>query len=42
MLDSVIVDSLGALFQIIPFAILVSYTIAAIWALNMADRRVEL
>ena len=42
MLDSVIVDSLGILFQIIPFAILVFYTIAAIWVLSMTTKRVEL
>ena len=42
MLDSVVVDSLGVLFQIIPLAILVSYTIAAIWVLSMATKRVEL
>jgi ABC-2 type transport system permease protein len=42
MLDSVVVDSLGVLFQIIPLSILVSYTIAAIWVLNMATRRVKL
>jgi ABC-2 type transport system permease protein len=42
MLDSVVVDSLGVLFQIIPLSILVSYAIAAIWVLNMATRRVKL
>lgn len=42
MLDSVVVDSLGVLFQIIPFAILIFYTIAAIWVLSMTARRVEL
>ena len=42
MLDSVVVDSLGVLFQILPLAILVSFTIAAIWVLNLATRRVEL
>jgi ABC-2 type transport system permease protein len=42
MLDSVVVDSLGVLFQIIPLAILVSYTIAAIWVLSMATKRLEL
>jgi ABC-2 type transport system permease protein len=42
MLDSVVVDSLGVLFQIIPLAMLVSYAIAAIWVLNMATRRVKL
>ena len=42
MLDSVVVDSLGALFQIIPLAILVSYAIAAIWVLNMATKRLKL
>jgi len=42
MLDSVVVDSLGVLFQIIPLAILVSYAIAAIWVLSMATKRVEL
>jgi len=42
MLDSVVVDSLGVLFQIIPLAILVSYAIAAIWVLSMTTRRVEL
>jgi ABC-2 type transport system permease protein len=42
MLDSVVVDSLGVLFQIIPLAILVSYTIAAIWVLSMATKKVEL
>jgi ABC-2 type transport system permease protein len=42
MLDSVVVDSLGVLFQIIPLTILVSYTIAAIWVLSMTTRRVEL
>ncbi|MFZ0483225.1 MAG: ABC transporter permease subunit [Desulfobacterales bacterium] len=42
MLDSVVVDSLGVLFQIIPLAILIFYTIAAIWVLSMTTRRVEL
>jgi ABC-2 type transport system permease protein len=42
MIDSVVVDSLGVLFQIMPLAILVFYSIAAIWVLNMATRRVEL
>jgi ABC-type transport system involved in multi-copper enzyme maturation permease subunit len=42
MLDSVVVDSLGLLFQIMPLAILVFYTIAAIWVLSMTIRRVEL
>ena len=42
MLDSVIVDSLGVLFQIIPLVILISYTIAAMWVLSMTTRRVEL
>lgn len=42
MLDSVVVDSLGVLFQIKPLAILISYAIVAIWVLNMATRRVEL
>jgi ABC-2 type transport system permease protein len=42
MLDSVIVDSLGILFQITPLAILISYTIAAMWVLSMTTRRVEL
>ncbi len=42
MLDSVVVDSLGLLFQIMPLAILVFYTIAAIWVLSMTTRRVEL
>jgi len=42
MIDSVVVDGLGVLFQIMPLAILVFYSIAAIWVLNMATRRVEL
>ena len=42
MLDSVVVDSLGVLFQIIPLAILAFYAIAAIWVLSMMTRRVEL
>jgi ABC-type transport system involved in multi-copper enzyme maturation permease subunit len=42
MLDSVVVDSLGVLFQIIPLAILAFYAIAAIWVLSMTTRRVEL
>jgi ABC-2 type transport system permease protein len=42
MLDSVVVDSLGVLFQIMPLAILTFYTIAAIWVLSMTTRRVEL
>jgi ABC-2 type transport system permease protein len=42
MLDSVIVDSLGVLFQIMPLATLIFYTIAAIWVLFMTTRRVEL
>jgi ABC-type Na+ efflux pump permease subunit len=42
MLDSVVVDSLGVLFQIIPLAILIFYTIAAIWVLSMTTKRVEL
>jgi ABC-type transport system involved in multi-copper enzyme maturation permease subunit len=42
MLDSVVVDSLGVLFQIIPLAILAFYAIAAIWVLSMTARRVEL
>ena len=42
MLDSVIVDSLGVLFQITPLVILISYTVAAMWILSMTTRRVEL
>jgi ABC-2 type transport system permease protein len=42
MLDSVVVDSLGVVFQIIPLAILVSYAIAAMWVLSMTTRRVNL
>jgi ABC-2 type transport system permease protein len=42
MLDSVVVDNLGVLFQIMPLAIMVFYTIAAIWVLSMTTRRVEL
>ena len=42
MLDSVVVDSLGVLFQIMPLATLVFYTIAAIWVLTVTTRRVEL
>ena len=42
MLDSAVIDSLGVLFQIIPLAILVFYTIAAIWVLSRTTRRVEL
>ena len=42
MLDSVIVDSLGVLFQIIPLVILISYAVAAMWVLSMTTRKVEL
>jgi ABC-2 type transport system permease protein len=42
MLDSVIVDSLGVLFQITPLVILILYTVAAMWILSMTTRRVEL
>jgi ABC-2 type transport system permease protein len=42
MLESVVVDSQGLLFQILPLAVLLSYTGAVMWFLRLATRRMEL
>jgi ABC-type transport system involved in multi-copper enzyme maturation permease subunit len=42
MLDSVVVDSQGISFQLLHFAILTCYAVAAVWSVNVMTRRVEL